>query len=58
MIEKIDNNNNIYASIPTKYLSILNKLLDEKQFGTFSLIIQKGKITGCDTTIKERSENK
>lgn len=40
--------------IPKKYLKMLEALMLGKKFGTFSLIIQDGKIVGCDILEKNR----
>ncbi len=41
--------------IPLEYYEILKMLIADKRYGSFTLIIQAGKIIGCDVTIKERN---
>ncbi len=40
--------------IPEKYMRDLIEFLEEKKYGTFNLIIQDGKIVGCDILEKKR----
>lgn len=41
-------------SIPKEYLKTIISFIKNNKFGTISLIIQKGKIVGCDILEKKR----
>lgn len=40
--------------ISKPYLETINNFLRDNKYGIISLIIQKGKIVGCDVTEKKR----
>lgn len=40
--------------IPIKYLEIIADFINSNKFGTISLVIQSGKIVGCDILEKDR----
>jgi hypothetical protein len=44
--------------IPKKYQEELVKFIEQKKFGTFCFIIQKGNIVGCDITNKDRTTDR
>jgi len=54
---QMNKNNDYYdfnESIPKEYSKIIISFIKNNKFGTISLIIQKGKIVGCDILERKR----
>ena len=50
----VENYKNIEKYIPKKYINKVIEFIHNKRYGTISLIIQDGKVVGCDILEKDR----
>ena len=54
MIDKNNDNPDPECIIPAKYLKTIVNFLNNEKYSIISLVIQKGKIVGCDILEKKR----